>query len=348
MDTITIAVDAMGGDYGPPVVVPAALRALVKCHLLHLILVGDRAALEHELSSTQLSDNDKTRLTIRHTTQKVDMDEPPAHALRTKKDSSMRVAVNLVKEGQAHACISAGNTGALMATARFVLKTLPGIERPAIISTFPTLPGKKNMRMLDLGANVDTSAEHLFQFAAMGSVLTTAVEGIAHPAVYLLNIGHEDIKGNEQVKQTANLLSASSNINYVGFIEGDQIYNGDADVVICDGFVGNVALKTTEGVAVFIKKILKEEFHRSWLTKLAGLISAPILKAVAKRIDPDRYNGATLLGLQGIVIKSHGGAKVPAWTYAIEEAIIQAQKNVPQLIKAKVEQLLVSKPSTGE
>ena len=337
----------MGGDFGPPVVVPAALEALARRQSLHLILVGDQSLLQKEISGSKLSDSDRSRLTIRHATQKVAMDEPPAHALRTKKDSSMRVAVNLVKEGKAQACVSAGNTGALMATARFVLKTLPGIERPAIISTFPTISGK-NMRMLDLGANVDTSAEHLFQFAVMGSVLTAAVDGIEKPKVYLLNIGHEDIKGNEQVKQTANLFSNSRDINYIGFIEGNQIYAGEADVVICDGFVGNVALKTTEGVAVFIGKILKEEFNRNLFTKIAGLISMPVLKAVVKRIDPDRYNGATLLGLQGIVIKSHGGAKVLSFAHAIEEAVVQAEKNIPQLIKAKVEQLLAPKNSTGE
>lgn len=346
VDNITIAVDAMGGDFGPPVIVPASMQALAACDQLHLILVGDQHAIQKELNSQRITETVNSRLTIRHTTQKVEMDEPPAHALRTKKDSSMRVAVNLVKEGKAQACVSAGNTGALMATARFVLKTLPGIERPAIVSAFPTIAGTKTMRMLDLGANVDTSAEHLFQFAVMGSVLTTALDGIEKPKVYLLNIGHEDIKGNEQVKQTANLLASSTGINYVGYIEGDQIFNGEADVIICDGFVGNVALKTTEGVAVFIGKILKEEFYRNWFTKIVGLIAKPILKAVVKRIDPDRYNGATMLGLQGIVIKSHGGAKLHSFARAINEAVNQAEKNVPELIKNKVSQLL--NHSTGE
>ena len=247
----------MGGDYGPPVVVPAAIKVLVRCSALQLILVGDRDILQKELLAHEIADDVKKRLVIHHASEQVEMNESPAQALRTKKDSSMRVAINLVKENQAEACVSAGNTGALMATARFVLKTLPGIDRPAIISTFPTLAGKKNVRMLDLGANVDSSADHLFQFAVMGSVLASAVDGIEAPKVYLLNIGHEEIKGNELVKQTAQLLLNTRSVNYAGYIEGDQIYKGDADVVVCDGFVGNVALKSSEGVALFIFKFLK-------------------------------------------------------------------------------------------
>ncbi len=327
----------MGGDHGPPVVVPACLQVLKDCPALHLILVGDNEVLQKALQTH--SNIYPNRLAIQHASQRVEMDESPSQALRTKKDSSMRVAINLVKEGQADACVSAGNTGALMATARFVLKTLPGIDRPAIISTFPTKSGK-NMRMLDLGANVDSSPKHLFQFAVMGSVLASAVDNIPNPKVCLLNIGHEDIKGNELVKETAQLLSHSKAIHYAGFIEGDQIYHGDADVVVCDGFVGNVALKTSEGVAIFIRSLLKEAYSRSWLTKLAALISMPVLKSLVKRIDPDRYNGACFVGLPGIVIKSHGGAKIQAFAHAIEEAIVQVEKNIPQRISAEVEQLL--------
>lgn len=337
MTRVTIAVDAMGGDHGPSVIIPACLQVLEKHPTLHLILVGQESQLQETLAA--YSNSAASRVILHNATQSVAMDESPAQALRTKKDSSMRVAVNLVKSGQANACVSAGNTGALMATARFVLKTLPGIDRPAIVSNFPTMQNKK-LRMLDLGANVDSKPEHLFQFAVMGSVLATAVDSLNAPKVYLLNIGHEDIKGNELVKQTAQLLSSYSGIHYAGYIEGNQLFLGEADVVVCDGFVGNVTLKTTEGVAGFIKHILQESFSRNFLTKLIALISLPILRWVNKRIDPDRYNGATLVGLKGIVIKSHGGAKVRAFSNAIEEAIIQVEKNVPERISAEVERLL--------
>jgi glycerol-3-phosphate acyltransferase PlsX len=334
---ITVAIDAMGGDHGPSVTVPAALEVLTKYPELHLILVGDELVLRKNI---QLTGQTATRITIQHASQQVEMDEHPSAALRTKKDSSMRVAINLVKEGSAQACVSAGNTGALMATARFVLKTLPGIDRPAIVSTFPTYKTNKNMRMLDLGANVDSSAEHLMQFAVMGSVLASAVDNIANPSVYLLNIGEEEIKGNEQVKQTAQLLSSSNLVNYAGYIEGDAIYHGDADVVVCDGFVGNVALKTTEGVAIFIMRLIKQAFMRNYVTQLAGLLVKPILKSFLKGIDPALYNGATFIGLQGTVIKSHGGASVQGFVHAIEEAVIGVEKNIPERIRHQVEQLL--------
>ena len=339
MAVITIAIDAMGGDHGESVTVPAALEVLSRRSDLRLILVGDEALLRQALSSHTY---DSSRLDIQHASQRVAMDEPPAVALRTKKDSSMRVSINLVKEGLAQACVSAGNTGALMATARFVLKTLPGIDRPAIVSTFPTYLNNKNMRMLDLGANVDSSAEHLVQFAVMGSVLASAVDNIENPKVYLLNIGEEEIKGNEQVKQTAQLLTNLKLINYAGFIEGDAIYRGDADVVVCDGFVGNIALKTCEGVAIFIGKLIKEAFMRNWVTKIAGLLVKPILKSFKRRIDPARYNGATFIGLNGTVIKSHGGANARAFSRAIEEAIIGVEKNIPERIRHEVERLLTS------
>jgi len=333
----------MGGDYGPPVTVPAALKSLAKHPGLRLILVGDQGVLAQALQSLSY---DKNRLTIHHASERVEMDESPSQALRGKKDSSMRVAINLVKEGLAHACVSAGNTGALMATARFVLKTLPGIDRPAIISAFPTVIPDKNVRMLDLGANVDSSAEYLVQFAVMGSVLASAVDNIANPKVCLLNIGEEEIKGNEQVKQAAQLLSQVKSLNYAGFIEGDAIYKGNVDVVVCDGFVGNVALKTTEGVAVLISRLMKEAFMRNWLTKLVGLLVRPIIKPFIKRIDPSRYNGATFIGLQGTVVKSHGSANALAFARAIEEAIIGVEMNVPDRIRNEVEHLL--KSSQGE
>jgi len=338
LTAITIAIDAMGGDFGPSVTVAASLKALTKHSHLKLILVGDETVLRKALVDQSY---DQSRLTLQHASQRVEMDEEPAQALRTKKDSSMRVAINLVKEGIAQACVSAGNTGALMATARFVLKTLPGIDRPAIVSTFPT-QSTKNMRMLDLGANVDSRPEALVQFAVMGSVLASAMDNIPNPKVYLLNIGEEDIKGNEQVKQAAQLLNQLKSINYKGFIEGDAVYRGDADVVVCDGFVGNIALKTCEGVAVFIAKMMKEAFMLNWYTKLLGLLVKPVLNSLRKRIDPGRYNGATFIGLNGTVIKSHGGAKVPAYAQAIEEAITGVEKNIPERIRHEVEQLLKS------
>jgi len=337
----------MGGDFGPPVTVPAAVKALTKHPELHLILVGDQDTLAQALQSHSY---DKSRLTIHHASERVEMDESPSQALRQKKDSSMRVAINLVKENTAQACVSAGNTGALMATARFVLKTLPCIDRPAIISAFPTVVPEKRVRMLDLGANVDTSAESLVQFAVMGSVLASAVDNIDNPKVCLLNIGEEEIKGNEQVKRAGHILSQSKSINYIGYIEGDAIYKGNVDVVVCDGFVGNVALKTTEGVATLISRLMKAAFMRNWLTKLVGLLVKPIIKPFTKQIDPSRYNGATFIGLQGTVVKSHGGANILGFARAIEEAIIGVEKNVPDRIRNEVEHLLKSSipPSQGE
>jgi len=245
-----------------------------------------------------------------------------------------------VKQGAAEACVSAGNTGALMATARFVLKTLPGIDRPAICSALPTMKG--HTHMLDLGANVDVDAETLFQFAVMGAALTSAVENIPSPRVGLLNIGAEEIKGNERVKEAGRLLAASD-LNYIGFIEGNDIYSGAVDVVVCDGFIGNVALKTSEGVARMIRHYMEREFRRSALTKLVGALALPVLKSFRAKIDPRQYNGASLLGLQGIVIKSHGGADIVAYANAIKEAVLEVRKAVPQRISKKLEELLVAR-----
>ena len=261
----------------------------------------------------------------------------PSHAMRNKKDSSMRVALNLVKDGAADACVSAGNTGALMATGRFVLKMISGVDRPAIVVTLPTING--HVHVLDMGANVDTSAENLFEFAVMGSVLTSAIDNIEKPSVGLLNIGEEEIKGNERVKEAARLLD-QSNLNYIGYVEGDDIYKGTCDVIVCDGFVGNVALKTTEGLAKLIRHYMTTEFKRNVFTMLAGMIAMPVLKAFRKRIDPRRYNGASLLGLKGIVIKSHGGADKLAFACAINEAKLEVKKNVPQKIRQQLENFL--------
>ncbi|MCB1735917.1 MAG: phosphate acyltransferase PlsX [Gammaproteobacteria bacterium] len=334
-NAITIALDAMGGDHGTDSVIPAAISALDRHADLSIVLVGDRDTLTHCLARQRVVEHD--RLRIHHASQTVGMDEPPAQALRGKKDSSMRVAINLVKDEVAHACVSAGNTGALMATARFVLKMLPGIDRPAIISAIPSSVG--HTHMLDLGANVDCEAEHLLQFALMGSELARAVEGIERPRVGLLNIGEEDIKGNANVKEAAKLIAASP-LNYIGYVEGDDVYAGGVDVVVCDGFVGNVALKSAEGVAKMIGNALKQEFRRSWLTMIAGAIAYPVLKRMRTRFDPRRYNGASLLGLRGIVIKSHGGADALAFGNAIDIAVKEVHKSVPSRIEERISALM--------
>ncbi|MCW8931076.1 MAG: phosphate acyltransferase PlsX [Gammaproteobacteria bacterium] len=333
-----IAIDAMGGDVGLDVTVPAAIEILKKYSQLHIILVGDEVAIDEQLKNC--SDTIRKQITVQHASQVVGMDEKPASALRGKKDSSMRVAINLVKSGDADACISAGNTGALMATARFVLKTLPGIDRPAICSAIPTQTG--HTHMLDLGANVDLSAQHLFEFAVMGSVLTSAIDNIEKPSIGLLNIGQEAMKGNEQVQQAANLI-ANSSLNYHGFIEGDDINKGVVDVVVADGFVGNISLKTTEGVAKMIVYYIKREFNRNLLTKLAGLIAMPVLNAFKSKVDPRKYNGASLVGLKGIVVKSHGGADIFSFSNAIKVAMLEVENKVPQRISKVLEETLVEK-----
>jgi glycerol-3-phosphate acyltransferase PlsX len=274
------------------------------------------------------------QLSLHHASQRVEMDDLPSQALRGKKDSSMRVAIELVKEGAAHACVSAGNTGALVATARFVLHMLPGIDRPAICSAMPTIHGHSHL--LDLGANVDSSPEQLFQFGLMGVALTSAVENKENPTVALLNIGEEEIKGNDRVKQAAALM-AESGLNYLGFVEGNDIYEGRVDVIVCDGFVGNVALKASEGVAHMLAHFAKEEFTRTQLTRLAAWFSRPVLKALKHRADPRRYNGASLLGLRGIVVKSHGSADELSFANAIREAMLEVQKAVLERIGKQLE-----------
>ena len=328
----TISLDCMGGDHGPKVVVPAAVNALKKYDDLELILVGDDTAINFQID--KLSEVDTKRFTIHHTSEVVGMDEPPAQVLRNKKNSSMRVAINLVRDKVAHACVSAGNTGALMATARYVLHTLAGIDRPAINTILPALTG--HTHMLDLGANVDCKADNLFQFAVMGSVLASAVDDIAAPRVGLLNVGQEAIKGNDQVKE-ANLLLEKSSLNYIGYVEGDDIYCGDVDVIACDGFVGNVALKTSEGVARLISHLARKSFTKNIYTKLVALLAQPVLAELKETIDPRHYNGASLLGLKGIVIKSHGGADAYSFETAIKMAKIESEKAVPELIDKQLE-----------
>lgn len=327
----------MGGDHGPKVTLPAAIKALKKFKNLKIILVGQEDVLGRYLR--RLKPNMGDRLVVHHASEVVEMDELPSQALRSKKDSSMRVAINLVKQGEAKACVSAGNTGALMATSRFVLKMLPGIDRPAIMSLLPNQP-LGSIHMLDLGANIDCTAEHLVQFAAMGSVVTAAVENIDRPRVGLLNVGTEEIKGSEQIKEAHNLLSECKDINYVGYAEGNDICMGEFDVIVCDGFAGNIALKSMEGMVKLIAHMLKESFKRSWFTKLCAMMALPVLYSFKKNFNTDLYNGATLVGLNGIVVKSHGGAKELGLFYAIQEALREVEKDVTSKISAQLSHIL--------
>lgn len=329
---ITLAIDAMGGDHGPHVTIPAALEILRQDETINIVLVGLQDAIMIELKAQKATPS--PRLRVHHASEVVLMDESPQSALKNKKDSSMRVAINLVKTGEAHACISAGNTGALMATARFVLKTLAGIDRPAIASVLPSEKG--NTYMMDLGANADCTPDHLYQFAIMGAMLVSCVENKPNPSIGLLNIGSEEIKGNEVVKEAGELLR-NSHLNFYGNIEGDDIFKGTVDLVVCDGFVGNVALKTTEGLAHMMGKFLTLEFKRNWLTKLMAFAALPVLKAFKRRLDPRRYNGASFLGLRGIVVKSHGGADSIAFQAAIHVAIEEARSGVLKRITEQLE-----------
>ena len=328
---VTIAVDAMGGDHGPPVTVAASLRFLEATPDARVILVGSKEAIQRVLDTARSGGVE--RASIHATSEVVEMHEPPADALRRKKDSSMRVAVNLVKDGVAQACVSAGNTGALMAISRFVLKTLPGIDRPAIASQLPTRQGVT--LALDLGANVDCTPEQLLQFAIMGSALVSAVEGIERPTVGLLNIGEEEIKGNDVVKEAAELLKASG-LNFYGNVEGTDIYKGTTDVIVCDGFVGNVALKTSEGLALMLADYLREEFTRNTLRRSLALVALPAINAFKRRVDPRRYNGATLIGLKGVVIKSHGSADPLAFRHALRKAYTEVTHGVLERIAQRL------------
>jgi glycerol-3-phosphate acyltransferase PlsX len=334
--TVTVAIDAMGGDHGPAVTVPASLQFLEATPGARVILVGRPDAIEKALQ--RAASALRQRVVVHSATEVVDMDEPPADALRRKKDSSMRVAINLVKDGAAQACVSAGNTGALMAIAKFVLKTLPGIDRPAIASQLPSKRGE--VTVLDLGANVQVSPQQLVQFAAMGSALASGVDHIERPTIGLLNVGEEEIKGNDVVKEAAELLRRSG-LNFHGNVEGDDIYKGTTDVVVCDGFTGNVMLKASEGLAAMLYEVLKAEFTRSPLTKLAALVAYPVLSAFKRRIDPRRYNGATLIGLKGVVVKSHGGAD----KLALEHALYRAYAEVAHGVLEKIAQRMEAMPA---
>jgi glycerol-3-phosphate acyltransferase PlsX len=335
-----IAVDAMGGDHGPSVTVPACLDFLAANPEAELLLVGVASALEAELARARSPHAARARIVA--ASQVVGSDEDVRTAIRTLKDSSMRVAINLVKDGRAQACVSAGNTGALMGTAKFVLKTLPGIDRPAICAVLPTRNGQ--VYALDLGANADCTPEHLLQFALMGSTLVRELEGKARPTVGLLNIGSEDIKGNEVVKKAGELLRQSP-LNFHGNVEGDDIYKGTTDVVVCDGFAGNVALKTSEGLAKMLGDFLKEEFTRSWWTRLLALAAWPVIRRFRRRVDHRRYNGAALLGLRGIVVKSHGSADRLAFATALERAASEARHGLIERIGEEIARLNAAAPA---
>lgn len=330
----------MGGDHGPAVTIPAALSFIGHESEVELILVGPEETIRSELKKHHGTDH--PRLSIVNASEVVTMDDSIEIALRRKKDSSMRIAVNLVKQGNAHACVSAGNTGALMAVSRYVLKTIPGVDRPAICTPIPNQKDRPTY-MLDLGANVDCEPLHLHQFALMGSALVSAIEGKAKPTIGLLNVGEEDIKGNDVVKRTALLLRADHDkgvLNFYGNVEGNDIFQGTTDIVVCDGFVGNVVLKASEGLGRFFKVVLTAEFKSNPLTMLGALLARGALKSISQRLNPSRYNGATLLGLRGLVFKSHGGADAYGYEWAIKRAFDAAKYDVLSRISSTIAELM--------
>jgi len=326
----------MGGDFGPHLIVPACIASLVEFPSLHLVLVGQAPVLE-ELIALHPG-VDRARLQVEHASEVISMDERPTHALRGKPDASMRVMLELVRSGRAKACVSAGNTGALMALSLYVLKPLPGIDRPAMVTAVPTTGG--GCHLLDLGANVDCSAEQLYQFAVMGSVAAEA-QGVVRPRVALLNVGTENIKGNQQVKLAASLLQQAQGLNYIGFVEGDGLYRGEADVVVCDGFVGNILLKSSEGLVSMISERIEALFNEGFVSRLAGAVALPLLKRLRGELAPARHNGASFLGLQGIVVKSHGAASSEGFQSAIRRAVIEVRENLPQRLHGRLEDLLL-------
>ncbi len=339
---LTIALDAMGGDVGPRVSVPAAAQALNSSPRLHILAVGHQDVLRPLLKQYQLLDH--PRLTLVHAPEAVGMNDKPMVAVRGLRSSSMRIALQLVNQGKAQACVSAGNTGALMALSKLVLKVLPGVDRPALISSIPNINDGQTY-LLDLGANISCDSESLFQFALMGAVMAEKVEGLKSPKVALLNVGEEEIKGNDQVKRTAQLLSECPQINYVGYIEGHDLFSAKADVIVADGFVGNITLKTCEGLAKLFKDQLNAGVNRNWFTRFIGYLLGPSLKRQLSHLNPDQYNGASLIGLRGIVVKSHGSANQIAFCNAIEEAIKEIDRQVPSQITEKLEAVLLERDS---
>ncbi len=341
---IRIAIDGMGGDHGLPVTVPAAVAFAKRQPDVHILLVGLPDAIEPRLKDVPPALRE--RIEVVPASEVVTMDDPVEVALRRKKDSSMRVAATLVKDGRADACVSAGNTGAWMAITRYVLKTLDGIDRPALTASLPNGSGGATT-MLDLGANVDCTAEHLLQFGIMGSALVSAIDQKDRPRVGLLNVGEEVIKGNEVVKEAAELLRASS-LNFQGNVEGNEIFQDRVDVVVCDGFVGNVVLKATEGLARMVSGMIRQEFKRNPLTLAAGLVATPVLNRFREQVDSRRYNGAALLGLRGVVIKSHGSADVFGYGWALQRAYDAVAGGLQERTAAAVAQLTKGVQETRE
>jgi len=330
---IKVSIDASGGDFGFPVTVKAGINALGIYKDLHLHFVGDQEGIRKELNKHSIHKSFLDRISITHSSEVINMDDSPSTALRHKKDSSMRVAIELIKNGSVDACVSAGNTGALMAIARFILKTIEGVDRPAIMGSIPTLNG--HIHVLDLGANVDSKPETLLQFAIMGSIAVQNTENIPNPTIGLLNVGVEEMKGHDKIQNTSELLKDSS-LNYSGFIEGDDIFKGVVDVVVCDGFEGNIALKASEGVANMFSKLIKESFDKNLLTKLVAIFAKPVMHNFKSKVDPGQYNGASLLGLKGVVVKSHGNADVDSYVQAIKEAYIEAHAKITDKISAQL------------
>ncbi|MCC4833408.1 MULTISPECIES: phosphate acyltransferase PlsX [Shewanella] len=338
MTDLTLALDVMGGDNGPLVTVPAALQALKFNSQLSIILVGNQTEIDPFL--VDIDSAIRARIQIIHTTEVITMCDRPIQAIRSRKQSSMRLALELVKDGKAQACVSAGNTGALMALAKILLKTLPGVDRPALVSCLPAVTGKP-VYLLDLGANVSCDSETLFQFAVMGSVLCEAVHKRARPKVALLNVGIEDVKGNDQVQQAAQYLLDTEQVNYTGFIEGDEIFTGTVDVIVCDGFVGNITLKTSEGIAKLLVHQLKRGLTQGLFVRMLSKLLAPRIQSVLSKMNPDHYNGASLIGLRGIVVKSHGNADEAAYLQAINLAATEAKRRLPEMIKDRLETILL-------
>jgi len=331
--TIKVSIDASGGDFGFPVTVKSGINALGIFKDLHLHFVGDKKGIQKELNKHSIYKTFLDRISITHTSEVINMDDSPSTALRHKKNSSMRVAIDLIENGTVDACVSAGNTGALMAIARFILKTIEGVDRPAIMGSVPTVNG--HIHVLDLGANVDSKAENLLQFAIMGSIVVQNTENIPNPTIGLLNVGVEEMKGHDKIQDTAELLKDSS-LNYSGFVEGDDIFKGVVDVVVCDGFEGNIALKASEGVANMFSYLIKESFNKNLLTKLVALFAKPVMKNFKSKVDPGQYNGASLLGLKGVVVKSHGNADVDSYFQAIKEAYLEAHAKITDKISAQL------------
>ena len=327
--SITIALDVMSGDNGPAPAILGSIKALQSIDDLRVDLVGDQDIINQALESIDMSLRE--RITIIHTKEFIKMDEDILSAIRNKKQSSMRLSINRVKNNEAHACVSAGNTGALMSLSKIILKTIDGIDRPAICTSLPTK--KKFMQVLDLGANIECNAQNLYQFAVMGSSVVKSLEISDNPRVGLLNIGAEEFKGRDEIKVAADLLN-KSNINYVGFVEGNGMFSGDYDVIVTDGFTGNIALKSIEGVAGMIKHFIKSEYNKNFYNKLSAIVSLPVMKGVKKKMDPRVYNGASFLGLNGIVIKSHGSADDFSYSNAIQTAYYESKNNLLANIKA--------------